>query len=342
MLATSKLEMFRCAVRDRDTETAVRLSDIIIDVLGAETPSDVFAFLDKEAKHDQAAAMVCATSFFHREQPKPGHRAMLLRRAARGDDDHLAGHAYFALAAECLVDGGKPRRAIDALERAVELGHLEAHVRLAKGYATGHYQNRINLDRTWDLLTAAVKKDYAPAKLALAEFMFIQGVHHPEYDPGELLVDAAEDEVPGAVETLIDFQLSADKLRKRYTVKLENPVIPVDETRPMAVRSALLNEFHMEADVVEQMIAAWHGFASWSELMTYAMNENAPEGVFDEDCETDELEARRDTQAWIASNYIDAQRHVLELIVALLQPTSRSHKPSLRNLDRLTGNDEDD
>jgi hypothetical protein len=335
----SKLDLFREAVKDKDFDEAVRLAGKIVDVLGNQTPDDIFRFLDKAAKDDQLAAIICSLSFFYREQPKPGHRAMLLRRAARGYDDDLAGNAFFALAAECLVDGGKPRRAIDALERAVDLGHLEAHVRLAKGYATGVYQNRINLSRTWDLLTTAVDNDYGPAKLALAEFIFMQGVQDPEYDPGELLVEAAEDDVPGAAETLMEFELFAENVIKQNAKKLDNPVIPSDGTRPVAIRGALLNEFHMEPDAIETMIAAWHGFASWSELMAYALDENAPEGVFDEDCGEVELKARRQTQAWIAGHFIEAPGYVLELVVALLQPTSRSHKPSLRNLNRLTGDE---
>ncbi|TLX17137.1 hypothetical protein [Rhizobium sp. MHM7A] len=336
----SKLDLFREAVKQRDNDEAIPLAGMIIDVLGDKTPQDVFRFLDKAAKDDQLAAIVCATSFFFREQPKPGHRAMLLRRAARGYDDNLAGNAYFALAAECLVDGGKPRRAIDALERAVELGHLDAHVRLAKGYETGMYRNRINLERAWELLEEAVEEDYGPAKLALAEFIFAHGIHDSDYDPRELLVEAAEDDVPGAVELLMQFQASAETI-KRHAKKLDNPVIPRDESRPMAIRSALLNEFHMEADAIEAMVAAWHGFLSWSELIAYALNENAPEGIFDEDCGTEELEDRRRTQVLIAGHYIDAPDYVLELIVTLLQPTSRTHKPSLRNLDRLIGNADD-
>lgn len=337
----SKLDLFRDAVKEKDNGEAIPLADMIIEVLGSQTPQDVLKFLDRAAKDDQFAAIVCAKSFFFREQPKPGHRAMLFRRAARGYDDEIAANAYYALAAECIVDGGNPRRAIDAFERAVELGHLDAHVVLAKGYETGMYRNRVDLQRAFDLLDDAIDEDYGPAKLAMAEFIFTHGVYNSGYDPGVLLAEAAEDDVPGAVELLMQLQVSAERAVKRRAKKLDNPVIPSNKARPMAIRSALLNEFHIDADAIETMIAAWHGFVSWSELMTYAASENAPEGVFDEDCGHDELEARRQTQAWIASQYIEAPDYVLELIVALLQPTSRSHKPSLRSLDRLTGEADD-
>ncbi len=335
-----KLQLFREAVKAKDHHEAIPLADQIIEVLGDQTPEDVLAYLDRSAKNDQFAAVVCAKSFFFREQPKPGHRAMLLRRAARGEDDEIAGNAYYALAAECLADGGKPRRAIDAFERAVQLGHLDAHVRLAKGYETGMYRNRIDLQRAFDLLDDAVDEDYGPAKLAMAEFIVTHNINDSDYDPGSLLVEAAEDDVPGAVERLMELQVAAEQIMKSRAIKLDDPIIPVDETRPLAVRTAMLNEFSHPPELIEALIAAWHGFASWSELIAYSMSANTPRGVFDEECDPEELEARRKSQSLIAGHFFDVSDHVLELIVTLLQPTSRSHKPSLRNLDRLIG-DED-
>jgi hypothetical protein len=324
------INKFREAVADRDVIEAAEHAAQIVSVMGAETPVEVFDFLDKASLKSQHAAMVCATTFLFREPPTPDHRLKLLKKASRSEDTNIAAMAYFAIGMETIMHGEQPKKAIPAFQKSSELGNLESNIMLAQAYERGVFGQRDHINKAFNALADAVDEDYGPAKIALAEFSFRNGIHDEDYCPPQLLEEAAEDGVDGAVELLM--MLEEGHTQHEELTKLPYRVVPKTLIRPQHIRDAICNELHCSHDGAAGLVAGWHGFDTWEELVIAVADIGVPEGPYDEDCSFEEMSARRQMQIDILDNFSDAPPFVIEAIWELLQPTSRDYRASLRRL----------
>jgi hypothetical protein len=255
-----------------------------------------------------------------------------LKRATRGYDDDVAADAYYALAGRYSSDERTARKAMTALERAAELGHGEAHIKLAQGYETGMFNNRVNFDKAWATLCDGVQDlDYGPAKVALADFMIRHELLSDEFNPIQLLHEAVADGVDDAEEILMAFGELAEELRPR----LPYLIVPKDMERALQARSAIVNELHIVDEAAGALVARLFGFASW-EAMEEMVENGYPGGSdFDEDCSPEDLGLRRNVQIDIIADEIDVPEDFAAAILGLLKPTAREGIPSLRALERV-------
>jgi tetratricopeptide (TPR) repeat protein len=327
----AKIDLFRIAVQERETIEACDLAAIIMDAMGKETPQEVFDFLDRSARKSPYAALACASSFFLRDMPQPDHRLKLLKRAARADDEELAADAYYALAVEYSLVEKTVRKALSALERAADLGHGDAYVRLARGYEFGLYRNRINVDRAYYNLCLCIDQlDYGPGKVALADFIIRHGIQSDEYNPIELLHEAAEEGVEGAQERLD----ALNEIAAEYKARLPYLIVPRDMNRPEMVRAAIVNELNVGEEFASELVARLFGFDGWGMLEATVIGGSHGESDYDEDCAPDDLHLRRSVQVTIIQEELDVPEDFAEVVWDLLRPTARSGKPSLRALDK--------
>ncbi|MCV9964925.1 hypothetical protein OIU34_23815 [Pararhizobium sp. BT-229] len=326
------IDEFRALVRHREVIDACERAMLIMQVMGKETPPEVFAFLDRNAQKSQFAALVCASSFFHRDMPQPGYRMKLLKRATRGNDEDVAADAYFAIAGECLSDDRTIRKAMDALERAAELGHGEAHIKLAKGYETGIFNNRVNFDKAWATLCDGVHElDYGPAKVALADFMLRYELLSDQFNPIQLLHEAVAEGVDGAEERLIALGELVDELQPR----LPYLIVPKDMDRANLARNAIINELHVGDEEAAVLVARLFGFASWETMEETVESGGHGGSDFDEDCSQEDLALRKAAQIEIIEDELDVPEEFAEAVWSLLRPTARDGIPSLRALERV-------
>lgn len=328
----AKIDDFRLLVRHREILEACELAMAIMEVMGKETPRDVFDFLDRIAGKSQFAALVCAGSYFHREMPEPGYRMKLLKRATRGEDADVAADAYFAIAVECLSDERTVRRAMDALEKAAYLGHGEAHIKLAKGYETGMFNNRVNFDKAWATLCDGVHElDYGPAKVALADFMLRYELLSDQFNPIQLLHEAVEEGVDGAEERLIAIGELVGELRP----KLPYLIVPKDLGRANLARNAIINELHVSDEAAAVLVARLFGFDSWETMDQTVEIGGHGDTDFDEDCSPEDLALRKASQVEIIEDELDVPEEFAEAVWSLLRPTARDGIPSLRALEKV-------
>lgn len=338
MIAVSKLEMFRVAVHEGDDDEALPLADLLVDAMGAEAPTEVFEYLDCIAEQSQVGAFLCAKSLAVRAPNKRKRRMKLLRAATKGEDDDIAGTAYYIIAAEHL-SSGKLDKVIPNLESAARLGHGDAHIRISHARETGEFDNDINLEYAFDILTLAVEDlNYGPAKVELADFILRNQLDHTRFDVPTLLHDALHDGVPGAAERLMAVMLDVDDDeddddRDAETIRC---VVPDGMTRIVAARDAIRNELDSESGVSEALVAYVHGFPNWDTLTEAANDPDAEKGPFDEDVAPQELESRRRAQMAIIRSFIMCNEPVAGLLLDLLAPTSRDGTPSLRRLAEMT------
>lgn len=326
------IDRFRIAVRNREVLEACELAAVIMEVMGKETPSEVFDFLDRSARKSPYAALACASSFFLRDVPTPGYRMKLLKRAARSDDDEVAANAYYGIAAECLLEEKTVRKALDALERAAELGHADAHVNLARGYEFGLYRNRIDIEKAWLTLCDCVEDlDYGPAKVALADFIFRHDVHSDEYNPLELLQEAAEEGVDGAEERLH----ALSELANEHRARLPYLIIPKDMQRAVMVRNAIVNELNVGNEYAGDLVAKLFGFDTWETIEATVASGDHDGSDFDEDCSPEDMGLRRASQIAVIQEELDVPEEFAEAVWSLLRPTAREGKPSLRGLEKV-------
>jgi hypothetical protein len=331
---------FREAVANWDVKEAAEHAAHIVSVMGAETPVEVFDFLDKASVKSQHAAMACATTFLFREQPTPGHRLKLLKKASRTDDADLAAMAYFAIGIETLTHSEHPRKAIAAFQKSSELGNLESNIMLAQAFEQGLFGERDHINKAFNTLAKAVDEDYGPAKIALAEFSFRNGIHDEDYCPHQLLEEAADDGIAGAAELLM--MLEESHGQHEELSKLPYQVVPKTLTRPQHIRDAICNELHCSFEGAATLVAGFHGFDTWEALVVAVADISVPEGTYDEDCSIEEMTARRHMQIDILDNVYDAPPFVIEAIWELLQPTSRDYRPSLRKLEEVVNEKADE
>lgn len=328
----AKIDEFRIAVRHRQAAYACELAMFIMEAMGQETPREVFAFLDRTANKSQFAALICSFSFFYRDMPQPGFQMKLLKRAARGDDDEVAADAYFAMAGEYLSDERTVRKAMTALERAAELGHGEAHIRLARAYETGMLNNRVNFDKAWATLCDGVSEfDYGPAKLALADFMIRHELLSDEFNPITLLQEAVAEGVDGAEEMLIGFGEMVHKLMPR----LPYLIVPGDMERAKLARNAIVNEFHIDSTAAADLVSRLFGFDSWEVMEETVASGGQGASDFDEDCSPEDMDLRKAAQIAIIESELDTTEDFAEAVWSLLRPTARNGTPSLRALERV-------
>ena len=327
---------FRAEVANRDFQAASRLASVVVSVMGNETPAEVFDFLDSASTTCRHTAFVCATSFFHREEPAPGHRVTLFKRVVRGHDDDLSAAAYFALAGECLLDKKTVNKTMGYLKHAAELGHSEATLRLAIGYDLGIFGNRVNVARALESFADAVDDDYPPAKLAMAEFLIRRGIDDTVYDPIELIREAEDDDIEGASELLAILRQAGypgTETEEEDLPLLAERVIPADLSRPRLVVEALRNETDVSHEQASILVSALHGFPEWEDLET-AVNTSGSAGPFDEELSRKRLRDRQMDQADIIQAFFGITYEEAEVFQELLKPTARGGLPSLRALSK--------
>ncbi|MCS4089346.1 hypothetical protein [Rhizobium sp. BK176] len=328
----AKIDEFRSSVRHREIDNACELAMMIMDVMGRETPRDVFDFLDRMASKSQHAALVCSFTFFYREQPEPDYQTKLLKRATRGYDEDVAADAYFALAGRYSSDEQTVRKAMPALVRAAELGHGEAHIKLAKGYETGMFNNRISFDKAFATLCDGVQElDYGPAKVALADFMFRHELLSDEFNPLQLLHEAAVEGVDNAREMLMAFSEMAEELQPH----LPYVIVPKDMERAILARNAIVNELHVGEDDAADLVARLFGFDCWETMEEMVEGGHGGESDFDEECLPEDMDLRRAIQIEMIADELDVPEDFAEAVWSLLRPTAREGVPSLRALERV-------
>ena len=256
----------------------------------------------------------------------------LLKRAARSDDAEVAANAYYGIAAECLLEEKTVRKALDALERAAELGHGDAHVRLSRGYEFGLYKNRIDIEKAWLTLCDCVEDlDYGPAKVALADFIFRHDVHSDEFNPIELLQEAAEEGVEGAEERL----RALSELANEHRARVPYLIIPKDMQRAAKIRSAIVNELNVGNEYAGDLVAKLFGFDAWQTMEATVANGDHDGSDFDEDCSPEDMGLRRTSQIAVIHEELDVPVEFAEAVWSLLRPTAREGKPSLRGLEKI-------
>lgn len=333
------INKFREAVAEQDVVEASEHAAHIVSVMGAETPGEVFEFLDKASGKSQHAAMVCATTFLFREPPTPSHRLKLLKKATRTNDTNLAAMAYFAIGMETVMHGEQPKKAIPAFQKSSELGNLESNIVLAQAYERGVFGQRDHINKAFNALADAVDEDYGPAKIAMAEFSFRNGIHDEDYCPHQLLEEAVEDGVEGAEELLAMLhEITHDE--EPNSLQLPYQVTPKTLERPTTLRNAICNELFCEYDEVAPLVARLHGFGTWEEMVIAIADISVPEGTYDEDCSIEEMSIRRGLQIEIIDNFehfSEAPSFVAEAVWELLRPTSRDFRASLRTLQEVVG-----
>jgi hypothetical protein len=326
------IDRFRVAVRDREVREACDLAVTIMEVMGKETPREVFDFLDRNVRKSPYVALACASSFFLRDVPTPGYRMKLLKRVARSDDAEVAANAYYGIAAECLIEEKTVRKALDALERAVELGHPDAHVKLSRGYEFGLYRNRIDVEKAWLTLCDCVEDlDYGPAKVALADFIFRHDVHSDDFNPIELLQEAAEEGVEGAEERLH----ALEEIANEHQARLPYLIIPQDLERATMVRNAIVNELDVGNEHAGDLVAKLFGFDAWETMEGFVAGHDHEENDFDEDCSPEDMGLRRALQIAVIREELDVPEAFANAVWTLLRPTAREGKPSLRGLEKV-------
>jgi hypothetical protein len=326
------INKFREAVADRDVIEAAELAAHIVSVMGAETPVEVFDFLDKASLKSQHAAMVCATTYLFREPPTADHRLKLLKKASRTDDTDLAAMAYFAIGMETLAYGEQPKKAIPAFQKSSDLGNLESNIVLARAYEEGVFGQRDHINKAFNALAEAVDEDYGPAKMALAEFSFRNGIHDEDYCPHQLLEEAADDGIDGAAELLMMLE---EAHGHEELSKLPYQVVPRTLARPQQIRDAICNESHCSFEAASNLVAGLHGFDTWEEMVIAISDISVPEGPYDEDISIEAMSARQQMQIEIIFNFTDVPPFVVEAIWELIQPTSRDYRASLRKLHEV-------
>jgi hypothetical protein len=234
---------------------------------------------------------------------------------------------------ESLIEGSHPEKAITAFRKSAGLGNYEGNLQLARAYENGVFGENNRITKAFDLLAEAVDDNYAPAKIALADFSIRNGIHDEDYCPHQLLEEAIDDGIEGAIEMLALYE--AMMMHDHGLELLPSEVVPTDMTRPQQIREVLLGSTGATDEQAELLIAAWHGFRSWEDMSIACSGAHKIQGRFDEDCTLDEIVSRKNAQVDILARKIAAPRYVAEAIWELLRPTSRDFKPSLDTLDEL-------
>lgn len=294
-----------------------------------ELPKSLAVIIEKISDVSQTAAYILAFSL---PEEQADEKERLLMFASTSYDDDIIAEANMDLA-EIYVDRNDDELALKHLRVAASHDHPSAKHLLALALVVGKMGLERNIDEAVGLLTDLIDQEYTSANVTLANLMLAGLAKVPDFDPFQLIAEAAKAGDVEAMEMLVEFGSATNGLPPEEEPMLPYTVIPEGMKRPKLVRDALLHEFKMTKTDAEEMTAGLYGFSNWSLLTSAATDPKKPKGKYDEDLEPAELNERDRLLSSVFSFYIDCEEYIADIAISLLKPTARAGKPSLKRLE---------
>lgn len=327
-----KIDILR---RDGMHDVAGIMAMAILTREGPDKDGRLFSIIDECAEHSGDVAFGAAMSYsrFNRPYPAKGVVEKLLRRAIETGLPASVTVGHYYLAHYLLKVKKTAAEGIAHLEEAADTGHADAQAEMGEHFYFGNHGLPKRKETALAWLMSSVREGSALGNLNLAKYMLGNESSFIGHDPMELLQFAASEGNREAQSILRSIDPRGDP--DEHEPMLPYVVIPTDMTRPVRVREAMMNEFHMPSEPASLIVAALHGFPDWVLLEKAVSDETRAKGKFDEQCTVEERHERRNLQTSVVRNFMDVDDGEAEVMVKLLNPTASAGPCSLKKLGEM-------
>jgi TPR repeat protein len=255
----------------------------------------------------------------------------LFETALRSENPDISTNAHYGLGVHLRKIDLK--RAMRHMQIAVDADCAPAKFAMALCLETGAFGYDEDPERAIQLyIECHENHGHELAKLSIAKAIVFGNRNELPYDAEELLSELA-----GSGQKEAEVILKWIKTRRRHAtldIRLPSTVTPNGGNRPKMVRDALKAQFGLPETLLEAVTATFYGYETWKALLGASSNKKTTKGPHDEDCDTGELAERKKFQAYILTEYFGLGDMPAEVALDLLQPTARTGKPSLKDLER--------